>query len=140
MNKVPVADRLEIQEVVARYAFRCDTKNYGQVAALFTEDGTWDETVIGMPLCEGRAAIHNFFCGMADSSLEFLIHLGGNHQLTSYTGHSASGTSHLHVKGIFGGRSIEILGYYADEYEKYHDEWLLRHRRLVEIAPSVGLS
>jgi ketosteroid isomerase-like protein len=140
MMKIPPEDRLDIQQLLAQYAFHCDTKDYEQVAELFTDDGIWDETVIGMPRCEGREAIHQFFCGMADSSLEYLIHLNGNHRLTRYDGLSAVGTTHLHVKGHFNGNAIEILGYYADQYEKHADAWLLKSRQLVEIAPSTGFT
>ena len=31
-----------IREVMAEYCFRLDNDRYAEVAALFTEDGTWD--------------------------------------------------------------------------------------------------
>jgi len=140
MTKIPAEDRLDIQQLVAQYAFHCDTKGYERVSELFTDDGIWDETVIGMPRCEGRKAIHEFFCSMAERPLEYLIHLNGNHRLTRYGGLTAAATTHLHVKGLFNGQLIEILGYYADEYEMCGDVWLLKSRLLVEIAPSTGFA
>jgi hypothetical protein len=138
--RVPIEDRLDIQEVSARYAFRCDTKLYDQVGELFTEDGVFDETVVGLPLCETRAGIHEFFCSMKDSSLEFIIHINSNHQITEFSGDTASGTSHLHAMGHFLGNPIEILGYYSDDYAKVDGTWLLRKRLLVEITPSTGFN
>lgn len=138
MSRVPVEDRLDIQEVGARYAFRCDTKRYDRVGELFTDDGVFDETVVGLPRCQTRAAIHEFFSGMAQSDLEFIIHINSNHQLTAFDGDTASGTSHLHAEGHFNGNDIRILGYYSDDYAKVEGRWLLRKRLLVEIAPSTG--
>jgi hypothetical protein len=45
-TEIPVADRLDIQELVARYAFRCDTKRYAEISELFAPDGVWDGSAI----------------------------------------------------------------------------------------------
>jgi hypothetical protein len=58
VRPVPVEHRLEIEELGARYAFRCDTGLYDQVAELFAEGGIWDESVVGLPVCEGPDAIN----------------------------------------------------------------------------------
>jgi hypothetical protein len=135
---VPVEDRLAIQELAARYTFRCDTKHYDEIGELFADDGVWDETVVGLPLCEGRAAIHQFFCSMAQADLEYVVHINGSHSIMAFTGDTASAAVHLHVRGRFNGSDIEILGYYADDYVKAGGEWLFKHRKLIEIAPSTG--
>jgi SnoaL-like domain len=138
MSDIPVEDRLEIQELAARYVFRCDTARYDEVGELFAEDGVWDETVVGLPLCEGRPAIHEFFSSMAQADLEWMIHVLGSQQLTQFDRDTASGTYHLHVEGVFNGNAVRILGYYADDYVKVDGRWLFKHRKLVEIAPSTG--
>jgi hypothetical protein len=138
VTRVPVADRLEIQELGARYAFRCDTKSYDTVAEVFAEDGTWDETVLGFPFCTGRKEIHELFCSMAAANLAFLLHVTSNHQITAFTGDTAAATSHLLVEGEYNDVPIRVRGYYADEYVKVDGTWLIKSRKLVEIGPSEG--
>jgi hypothetical protein len=136
---VPVEDRLAIQDLVARYSFYCDTKRYQDCAPLFAEAGQFDETVIGIPLSDGRPAIDATFRGM-DGLIDFLAHLTSNHRIGTYDTDSAAGTVHVHVLGSYQGAGLEVLGYYEDDYVKQHGQWLFARRRLVEIAPSVGLS
>jgi hypothetical protein len=140
MRTIPVEDRLDLQELGARYAFRCDTKLYEQVGELFAEDGSWDETIVGLPLCGSRKEIDEFFRSMAQSNLAYIVHINSNHQITEFQGDSASGTSHLLAEGHFNGNPIRILGYYADKYVKVDGTWLFKDRTLVEIAPSTGFS
>src|SRR5271157_226856 len=49
-----VEDKDAIRELMAEYCFRLDDGRYDDMAALFTEDGTWD-TAFGK--ATGRAAI-----------------------------------------------------------------------------------
>ena len=49
-----VEDKDAIREVLAEYCFRLDNDRFADMAALFTEDGTWD-TAFGK--ATGRAAI-----------------------------------------------------------------------------------
>ncbi len=137
MSKVPVEDRLDIQELVARYAFFCDTAQYDKIEGLFTEDGSFDESIIGMPAANGRAALRQLFMGEGGKA-KFMIHLNCNHLLHSFSGNAASGTSHLHVEAMTDdGKVLRLFGYYDDTYAKLAGEWLLRSRKLVAIAPIV---
>jgi ketosteroid isomerase-like protein len=135
MNRIPVEDRLDIQEVVARYAFLCDTKQYDKIGQVFADDAVFDESILGMPVTRGKAAILELFIA-AGASAQFMIHLNGNHLINDYTGSTASGTSHLHVEAVMtDGRRLSVLGYYADDYVKTAGRWLLKSRKLVTIAP-----
>jgi len=49
-----VEDKDVIREVLAEYCFRLDDGRFAEMAALFTEDGTWD-TAFGK--ATGRVAI-----------------------------------------------------------------------------------
>ncbi|MBV8118689.1 MAG: nuclear transport factor 2 family protein, partial [Alphaproteobacteria bacterium] len=49
-----IEDKDAIRELMAEYCFRLDDGRYDDMAALFTEDGTWD-TAFGA--ATGRAAI-----------------------------------------------------------------------------------
>ena len=138
MNRIPVEDRLEIQELVARYAFYCDTRQYDKIDPLFAADGVFDESILGIPVARGRAAIRELF-EQSGAAVTYLIHLNCNHQISEFDGHRAVGTAHLHAEGVLNGaNAFRILGYYADEYAKAAGRWLLRHRQLVAIAPLEG--
>lgn len=139
MIPIPADDRLELLDLVARYAFCCDTGRYGEVAELFTPDGVFDETVIGLPLCTGPEAIDATFRALGPS-IAWLIHLNGNHHVTAYDGETTAATCHLHVEGSVNGRAIRILGYYDDAYRKVEGRWLFERRTLVEIAPTTGMT
>jgi hypothetical protein len=97
----------------------------------------FDESVIGLPRCAGRAEIEAVFPSVGDA-LEYLIHINANHQITEYGDGRASATCHLHAEGRYLGSDFRILGYYADDYVKVEDRWLFAHRKLIEIAPSTG--
>ena len=138
MNNITVEDRLLLQELSARYAFRCDTKRYAEVGELFASDGSWDETVLGIPRCESRDAINAFFPLMSSTTLEFMIHINANHQIVENDGNSAKGTVHLHVAGRMNGKDMTIYGYYDDNYIKQDGRWLFQSRVLVAITPPLG--
>ena len=138
--KIPIEDRVEIQDLGARYAFFCDTAQYDKIDPLFTEDGVFDESILGMPVTRGRAGIRALFKATG-TTLTFLIHLNCNHRIAAYGGNTASTTTHLHAEGLLtDGTAFRILGYYADDYEKVAGMWLMKHRKLVAIAPLVGFA
>jgi SnoaL-like domain len=137
MNRIPIEDRLEIQDLVARYAVACDMKKYADVEHVFAEDSTFDESILGMPVTRGNKAIAKFFCATGES-VDWLIHLNCNHHINAFDGHSASATSHLHAEGMLRGTAFRIYGYYADDYVKTAGRWYIKQRQLVAIAPLVG--
>jgi ketosteroid isomerase-like protein len=139
MTALPIEDRVEIQDLVARYTFHTDVKDYAAVPPLFAEDGVWDESVLGAPAAEGRAAIEQTFAGFETAGIDSIIHINGCHLISAYDGDSASGSSHLHAEIRALGRTVRILGYYADDYVKVDGTWLFQRRELVELAPTEGL-
>lgn len=139
MTAVPVADRLDIQELVALYTLRTDTRDFRAVPDLFAEDGVWDETVLGAPLCAGREAIDAAFGALAAADVRYVVHINGAHHIATFTGDSASGTLHLHAELMVGDRRVTVFGYYADEYVKVNGRWRFARRKLAELAPIAGL-
>lgn len=139
MTAVPIVDRLDIQELVALYTFRTDTGGFNSVPELFAEDGIWDETVLGAPLCNGREAITRAFAALAAADVGYVVHINGAHQIADFTGETASGTSHLHAELMVSGQRVTVLGYYADDYVKVDGTWRFAQRKLVELAPTAGL-
>jgi len=138
MPAVPVVDQLAIQQLVAEYAFCCDTGLYSDVAELFAVDGVWDESILGLPVCAGRDQIHALFRELP-ARVSYLIHIGSNHRITQFDGQAASATSHLLCEGGYLGADVRIRGYYSDRYTKHDGRWLFAHRQLLEIAPTIGL-
>ncbi|WP_293048842.1 nuclear transport factor 2 family protein [Mycobacterium sp.] len=70
-----IADRLAIHDLVAEYSWRCDTGDFNGISELFADDGTWDERVLGAPLCEGRDAIHGLFQALNDAEIPLVMHI-----------------------------------------------------------------
>ena len=140
MNGIPTEDRLAIQELGAQYAFRCDTQQFEAIAELFTEDGVWDESVVGLPVGEGRLRINEVFRSFAGSGLEYVFHINCNHVLTEFDGQTARGTCHVYAFSRTDGAHTTVAGYYDDEYAKVDGAWRFQRRQLVEIAPSALLA
>lgn len=139
MTAVPIADRLDIQELVALYSFGTDTGDFDSVPELFATHGIWDETVLGALLCSGREAITQAFAALADADVGYVVHINGAHQIADFTGETASGTSHLHAELMVNGQRVTVLGYYADDYVKVDGKLRFAQRKLAELAPIAGL-
>jgi uncharacterized protein (TIGR02246 family) len=72
-------DAEAIRNLKARYAALCDRQyDADGIAALFTEDASWDSSGLGR--FEGREAIRNFFRG-ASGIFSFAIHYSLNGQI-----------------------------------------------------------
>ena len=72
-------DAETIRNLKARYAALCDKQDDADgIAALFTEDATWESPGLGR--FEGREAIRNFFRG-ASAIFSFEIHYSLNGEI-----------------------------------------------------------
>ena len=126
-----IADRLAIHDLVAEYSFRCDTKDFDGISELFAEDGSWDEQVLGAPVCQGREAIHGLFHALNDADIPLCMHNISNERVTELDGNRAKGTCHLRTDGAVNGTPLDVHGYYDDEYTKVDGRWLFARRTLV---------
>ena len=98
-------DKDAIREVMAEYCFRLDNDRFADMAALFTEDGTWD-TAFGKG--SGRANI--------------VIKLDGD---------SARAFSNwVVVQNSDHGPKIGSAGSYVDELVRQDGRWLFRYRKI----------
>lgn len=132
---VSVEDRIAIHDLVAAYSWRCDTKNFDGISALFAEDGVWDEQVLGAPRCEGREAIHGLFHALNDADIPLAIHMISNERISDGDDTSAKGTCHLRTYGSVNGTPLDVIGYYDDEYTKIDGQWFFASRTLVGFTP-----
>ena len=125
-----IEEKDAIREVLAEYCFRLDGGRYDDMAALFTEDGTWD-TAFGA--ATGRAAI-------AQQARDIRTRAGDNrpravHLVTNIVialdGEQAEIRSNWTVvQNSPDGPRIGSGGAYADQMVKEQGRWLFRYRKI----------
>jgi uncharacterized protein (TIGR02246 family) len=119
-----------IREVLAEYCFRLDGGDYDGMAALFTEDGTW-ETAFGKGT--GRADIAQLardIRARAGEDRPRAIHLVTN-IVIKLAGDSAEVHSNWTVvQNSPDGPKIGSGGGYADQMVKRDGAWRFRYRKI----------
>jgi 3-phenylpropionate/cinnamic acid dioxygenase small subunit len=125
-----------IREVLAEYCFRLDDGRFAEMAALFTENGTWD-TAFGR--ATGRAVIAELARDLrerAGDQRPRAAHLVTNISI-ALDGASAKVRSNWTVvQNSADGPKIGSGGAYHDELVKEHGQWLFRYRKIDRfIAP-----
>ena len=119
-----------IREVLAEYCFRLDGGRYDEMAALFTEDGTWD-TAFGA--ATGRAAIAQLardIRARAGDNRPRAIHLVTNIAITLAGEEAEIRSNWTVVQNSAQGPKIGSGGSYADRMVKQHGAWLFRYRKI----------
>ncbi|MGH7061325.1 MAG: nuclear transport factor 2 family protein [Stellaceae bacterium] len=119
-----------IREVLAEYCFRLDDGRFAEMAALFTEDGTW-HTAFGK--ATGRAAIAEFAAGLRKDPPE--RHPRAIHHVTNVAitldGDTAKVRSNwTTVQNSPEGPKIGSGGAYDDEMVKHGGRWYFRYRTI----------
>lgn len=119
-----------IREVLAEYCFRLDGGDYDGMAALFTEDGTWD-TAFGA--AAGRAAIAQLASDIrarAGANRPRAIHLVTN-IVIALNGETAEVRSNWTVvQNSPDGPKIGSGGGYADRMVKQDGTWRFGYRKI----------
>jgi hypothetical protein len=136
-----IEEKDAIREVLAEYCFRLDGGEYAEMAALFTEDGTWD-TAFGA--ATGPAAISELardIRARAGDTRPRAVHLVTNIAIV-LDGDSAMVRSNWTVvQNSLAGPTIGSGGGYIDDMAKQDGKWLFRHRKIDRfIAPGSGTS
>jgi hypothetical protein len=142
-------DYIDIQQLVARYAFLVDTCTAGgyEFADLFTPDGEFSVSqewgVAGARKTKGREALAAAAggdgkggCVDPKTTLGYGIsHISVNHAITPAPG-GAVGKSYLLAIGVGGNpTTIERQGGYEDVYEKTANGWRFKSR--VHVFPNL---
>lgn len=127
-----MSDRLEITDVLYRYATALDTRDRDLLREVFVDDALF-EIGAGVGDFKGVDAI-------ADVVLEFLGGLeASQHIITNpvvgLDGDRATSTCYLHAQHYMpdqrtGGNTLEIGGTYHDELVRTSDGWRIEHRHL----------
>ena len=118
-----------IREVMAEYCFRLDNDRYAEVAALFTEDGTWD-TAFGKGT--GRREIEALVQRIRQSGTarqRAILHVTNIAIKVDGTGATAF-SNWVVVQNGAQGPKIGSAGSYADELVKQDGTWLFRYRKI----------
>jgi uncharacterized protein (TIGR02246 family) len=125
-----VEEKDAIREVLAEYCFRLDGGRFDEMAALFTEDGTWD-TAFGK--ATGRQAIaelaHSLRTRVAEPRPR-AVHLVTN-IVIALDGERATLRSNWTVmQNSPEGPRLGSGGAYYDEMVKEDGRWLFRYRKI----------
>ena len=118
-----------IREVMARYCFALDDGRFADMAALFTEDGTW-QTFFGK--ATGRKAIAEFAAGLRAHRAENprAIHHVTNIVITLDGDTAKVRSNWTTVQNSPEGPKIGSGGAYDDDMVKVGGEWFFRHRTI----------
>jgi 3-phenylpropionate/cinnamic acid dioxygenase small subunit len=125
-----------IREVLAEYCFRLDDGRFAAMAALFTENGTWD-TAFGR--ATGRAVIADLARRLREQAGDQrprAAHLVTNVSIALDGASARVRSNWTVVQNSADGPKIGSGGAYHDELVKEHGQWLFRYRKIDRfIAP-----
>lgn len=116
-----LADRVELHELPGRYGDAIDDRNWDGLDRIFTPDGVFDLTDLGVPLLDGLPAIKKF---MDEDAQHPKTHMMTN----IYVDETSDGVKMffrivaMQSKGLMGTAS------YYDDVVKTDDGWRVKHR------------
>ena len=131
-----VEEKDAIREVLAEYCFRLDDGRFADMAALFTEEGTWD-TAFGK--ATGRDAIAELARSLrarAEQPLPRAVHLVTNIAIALDGERAEVRSNWMVVQNSPQGPRVGSGGAYLDEMARESGRWLFRYRKIDRfIAP-----
>lgn len=117
-----------IRELMAEYCFRLDNDRFADMAALFTEDGTWD-TAFGKGT--GRAGIEALVRSMRSTTPRpRAIHHVTNIVIKLEGTTAKCFSNWMTVQNSAQGPKIGSAGSYSDDLAKQDGQWLFRYRKI----------
>jgi uncharacterized protein (TIGR02246 family) len=125
-----LADKDAIRELMAEYCFRLDDGRYDEMAALFTEDGTWD-TAFGK--ATGRAAIAELARNIrarAGADRPRAAHLVTNIVIALDGAEAEVRSNWIVMQNSSEGPKIGSGGAYADRIVRRDGGWLFHYRKI----------
>jgi 3-phenylpropionate/cinnamic acid dioxygenase small subunit len=125
-----IEDKDTIRELMAEYCFRLDDGRYDDMAALFTEDGTWD-TAFGK--ATGRAAIAKLAADIrarAGVNRPRAAHLVTNIVITLDGARAQVRSNWMVMQNSPDGPKIGSGGAYRDEIVQCDGHWLFHYRKI----------
>ncbi|WP_019930534.1 nuclear transport factor 2 family protein [Nocardia sp. BMG111209] len=130
LSQQEISDRLEIQELMARYAHAVDSRQWDLLDDIFTADAYIDYSATGGAAGD-PAATKKFLAEVLPNFLAYQ-HLIGNAIIT-VAGDTATARSMCHNPMVMsdgkGGQQVLLNGiWYVDEYVRADGRWRLRRR------------
>jgi hypothetical protein len=125
-----VDDKDAIRELLAEYCFRLDDGRFAEMAALFTEDGTWD-TAFGEAVGQAAiAALGQSLRDRAGAARPRAVHLVTN-IVIALDGELAQARSNwMVIENSAAGPKIGSGGAYLDDIVKAAGRWRFRYRKI----------
>lgn len=129
-------DKDAIRELLADYCVSLDNDRHDEMAALFTEDGTWDTAFGSGTTRAGIVAQLQKIAALATGPRPRRIHHCTN-IVIRLSGDSAKVTSNwVVVENSEAGPRISSAGAYADDLVKLNGGWFFKYRKIDRfIAP-----
>ena len=129
-----IEEKDAIREAMAEYCFRLDGGRYDDMAALFTEDGTWD-TAFGKATGRvGIAGLARDIRAKAGDNRPRAVHLVTNIAIALASGADGERaevrSNWTVVQNSPEGPKIGSGGAYADQMAKQDGRWLFRYRKI----------
>ena len=125
-----ISDRLELQDLVTRYADIIDRKAFAELSTIFTDNAVIDYEATGAPKCSVQEMVA--FLNEAMSLFPNHQHLVSNTQF-KVNGDTATGRVMCFnpmEMAVEGGTQTFILGiWYVDEFVRVDDRWLFASRK-----------
>jgi hypothetical protein len=125
-----IEDKDAIRELMAEYCFRLDDGRYDDMAALFTEDGTWG-TAFGA--ATGRAAIAKLagdIRARAGADRPRAVHPVTNIVIALEGRRARVRSNWMVMQNSLGGPKIGSGGAYDDEIVERDGRWLFQYRKI----------
>ena len=132
----PVEDRLALQDLVTAYCLAVDDiGNVTGVTSLFTPDGAYDLTPLGLGCFTGTEAIGGFFetafAGMAHNA-----HFAGNILVTSFAGNTAALSAYVHAFSLGkDGTMLEVRARYFLDCARTPGGWKIARLGMAMLIP-----
>jgi SnoaL-like domain len=131
--RVPADDRLDLIELMARYAWAYDTNDAPGFAATFTQDGVLE--VFGNELARGRDTMSAFL----DSAVKMRGEHGWQHRTDHHVFQNFDGqrctvySYYLMPESDAAGGNVQVraMGYYVSHCLKTKGRWLFQKREVV---------
>jgi uncharacterized protein (TIGR02246 family) len=134
-SPLAATDRIEIEELIARYCWAIDTHDGEALADTFTPDGVFD----GGRRFEGREQLVRFGRGdhvAANRSETAAQHWVTNMVLSGNRGAATARSYFVRHSIIDGAPTVARVGYYVDELVRSDGRWLFKVRRYRDWPPT----
>jgi uncharacterized protein (TIGR02246 family) len=123
-----LAEKDAIREVMAEYCFRLDGDRFAEMAALFTEDGTWDTAFgKGTGRAEIEALVHRI---RGTAPRPRAIHHVTNIVIKVEGDRAACFSNWVTVQNSEQGPKIGSAGSYTDDMVKQDGRWMFHYRKI----------